>query len=85
MITYDVKYKRPGGIFWKKIKKVKGDGFVPPSEGCGLYGMRWFVCDDETRIEIPATNIFVLSRERFLLIKERMENEAGQSLKIAER
>ena len=75
MILYDVKYK--SNFFWHKIKKIKGDGILEN----GLS--RFFIYEDETRIEIPCQNtIFKFSKERFYGIKERMDNESGQDVKI---
>lgn len=75
MITYTVKYKK--NIFWKTIKKVKGDGILE-------NGMsRFFILEDESRIEIPCNStIFKFSKERFYMIKDRMGNESGQDIKI---
>ena len=77
MITYTVKFKKYNSPFWKKIEKVKGDGLTE-------NGMsRFFILENETRIEIPCQNIiFEFSKERYFLIKERMENEAGQDIKL---
>jgi len=78
MITYTVYYKKK--LFWKKLKKVKGDGLTEN----GIS--RFFILEDETRIEIPCQNImFRFSKERFYLIKERMNQEAGQDIKINKR
>lgn len=78
MIIYTVQYKKK--IFWKTIKTVKGDGILE-------NGMsRFFILEDESRIEIPCQNfIFKFSKERFYMIKERMENEARQDIKINKR
>ena len=75
MITYIVKYKKR--FLWHKIKGIKGDGLIEN----GLS--RFFILEDETRIEIPCQNmIFKFSKERFYTIKERMEVEANQEIKI---
>lgn len=73
-MTYIVYYKK--GMFWHKLRNVKGDGIVEHNKS------RFFILDDETRIEIPIDYIFKFSKERFLLIKQRMEEESGQSLKL---
>ena len=73
MITYTVKFKNK---FWHTLKKVKGDGILEN----GLS--RFFILEDETRIEIPCQGIiFKFSKERYYGIKERMENESGQDIK----
>ena len=73
-MTYTVKYKKKW--FWKKIKKVQGDGIIETNSH------RFFILDDETRIEIPLYCSFWFSKERFLSIKQRMEAESGQSIKV---
>ena len=80
MIIYTVKYKRLSFLKrWKKIKKVKSDGLME-------NGMsRFFILEDETRIEIPIVNvIFKFSIERFYLIKktieEKMQREKEQKI-----
>ena len=75
-MTYTVKYKAPNGLFWTKIKKVQGDGIVESN------AHRFFILDDEVRVEIPLHCSFWFSRERFLVIKQRMEAESGQSMKV---
>jgi len=75
MITYTVWYKKIDKLRWSKIKNVKGDGFLENAP------VRFFMLEDETRLEIPVLGtIFKFSNERFLLIKERMEQEAKQPL-----
>lgn len=88
MITYEVKYKRTNSFFWKKLKKVKGDGYVEggfnhaTGELINSKDIRWFQLEDETRIEVPAnTYLFEFSKERHFSIKDRMEAEASSSVK----
>jgi hypothetical protein len=78
-MTYKVKYKRPDDFRWKSIKKVKGDGIMTEAP------YRFFILDDESRIEIPLGCIFKFSSGRFLLIKKRMEQESGQQIITGER
>ena len=77
-MIYSVKYKSLKRLSsWKKLKRVKGDGLVES----GLS--RFFILEDETRIEIPIHHYeFKFSKERFYSIKERLDNEAGQSIQI---
>jgi len=91
MITYEVQYKKIGSLFYKKLKKVKGDGFLEDNIIQDVAGIRttnfknarWFILEDETRIEIPLLNhIFVFAKERFYSIKDRMEVENGIDLKL---
>ena len=80
-MTYTVKYKKGCNPFYTTIKKVKGD-FVG-SEAEGLAGFRILILEDETRIEIPMEKtIFKFSSGRFLLIRQNMEKEAGQSIPV---
>ena len=78
MILYDVRYKKR--LFWHRIKKVKGDGLLENGQA------RFFIKENEERIEVPCQNtIFKFSKERFFAIKERMEVEANQEIKINRR
>jgi hypothetical protein len=78
MIIYTVYYKKR--FFWHKIKKVKGDGLLENGQA------RFFILEDETRIEIPCQNtIFKFSKERFYGIKERLSQETGQDIKVNKR
>ena len=78
MITYAVFYKR-AALFsrWRKLKRVKGDGILE-------NGMcRFFILEDETRIEIPIHGyLFKFSKERFISIQKRMSEEAQQEVQI---
>ena len=78
-MTYTCKYKNRKSFFWKTIKNIKGDGLMTEAN----YPTRFFLLDNEERIEIPIPDtIFHFSHERFLMIKQSMENEAGQDIKI---
>jgi len=81
-MTYTVKFKTEKDWFWKTLKKVKGDGLMPDSP----VPTRFFILEDETRIEIPITGtIFKFSNERFLMIKQNMEKEANQEIRVNNR
>jgi len=89
MTPYTVYYKKIGGFFWKKIKRVKGDSFVENGYSLGpnnipigtTKDIRWFILEDETRIEIPCNGIiFKFSSQRFLNIKRDMEKDAGRTI-----
>ena len=94
MMSYTVKYKRVG-LFsrWKTIKNVTGDlcykDDIQTSDGLqpfAGYPCRIFLLEDQTRIEIPLLNhIFIFSKERWMLIKQRMEQETGQDIKTIAR
>jgi len=78
MEKYEVKYKRLG-LFsrWKKIKRVKGDGLIE-NNIC-----RYFITDEEIRIEIPVTNhIFKFSKGRFYTIKNQLQKKADQTIPV---
>lgn len=69
---YTVKYKT--GFVWHTIRNVHGDGIMAEN------GNRYFILEDESRIEIPATALFWFSKERFISIKKNMEKQAGQAI-----
>lgn len=75
-MLYTVKYRKPRWFLWRKLKRVKGDGIIE------TYNSRFFILEDETRIEIPMTFMFQFSKERFMGIKNQMESETGQNLKV---
>ena len=78
-LTYTVKYKKVNGLFFKKIKKVKGDFIANDLPG----NPKVLILEDESRIEIPTDGLmFIFSNERFLLIKQRVESEAGQAIPV---
>ena len=75
MTTYTVYYKKK--FIWRKLKNVKGDGImVETSQN------RFFILENEIRIELPITYEFKFSKERYYLMKDRMENESGQNVRI---
>jgi hypothetical protein len=86
---YTVYYKNINSFFWKKLKRVKGDGFIENGFVAGADGraigttkdIRWFILEDETRIEIPVKGIiFKFSLQRFMSIKQQTEKEIGQRI-----
>ncbi len=76
MMLYSVKYKKPGSLFFRTIKNVKGDGI------CDGMQSRFFILSDETRIELPCSCHFIFSSERFIAIKNLMEQQAGQTIPV---
>lgn len=69
---YSVKYKVRGSLFWKRLHKVIGDGYVDNRS------IRFFHLEDLSRVEVPTDGtIFVFSKERHLSIKQKMEKESG--------
>ena len=78
-MNYSCKYKLKNHLFYRKIRKIRGDGIMKDSN----YPTRFFILENEERIEIPIPDtIFHFSQERFISIKKAMENEAGQDIKI---
>ena len=74
---YTVKYKKIGQVFWKTLKNIKGDGFLETNTH------RFFITEDEERIEIPTKDImFIFDSKRFLDIKKNMEKEVGQAIPV---
>lgn len=76
-IKYVVKYRTSRSIFWKRLLNVVGDGYVDQDKK-----IRFFYLDDNTRVEIPSSYVFVFSKERVLNIKSKMEQEAGQTIPL---
>lgn len=83
-MSYTVKYRIKGSWFWRTLKSVKGDGYVIDTAGGMQTPMfvRWFILEDETRIEIPINSEFKFSNQRFLAIKQKIEAEVGQSIPV---
>ena len=75
MITYTVKYRKSGTLFWRTITRVKGDCFVPSTS------IMQFIREDESLTEINLSDHEVAySKERYLSIVDRMNREAGQPI-----
>ena len=77
-MNYTVKFKLQNAWFWQTIKKVKGD--LIPSD---LPNVRILILEDESRLEIPLNGTqFYFCPKRFLTIKQKMEQEAGQPIPV---
>ena len=80
---YTVYYKKVNGLFFKKLKKVKGDGFVPNTNERGeivgpSYNTRWFVLEDDSRVELSCDSLIIkFSKERHFMIRSQVERESG--------
>lgn len=75
MTTYLVKYKRPGQLFFRRIRRVKGDW------GINDHAIRCFETADGRRFEVPTDGtVFVFGRERLQVIAENMAKESGQKI-----
>jgi len=83
-MVYTVKFKKPGALFWRKIKNVAGDTVMrddTPKIGTNQpFNVRVLFLSDKTRIEIPMSYIIKFSKERHFDIKEQMEKESGQRI-----
>ena len=76
MILYSCKYRKSGSLLWHKIKKIKGDAFIPGTL------ISQIIQEDETNTEINLMDHEVVwSKERFLSIKEKMSSESGVDMK----
>ena len=81
-MTFTVYYKKPRGIFWHKIKRVKGDSIYTDRQN-NPQSVRTVICEDETRYEIPMTYLIKFSKERWLIVKKEMEREASQEIQTS--
>ncbi len=75
-MTYTVKYRCPGQLFWRTIKRVIGDGIQAE---CGFT---WFVLQDNSAIRIPITSEVKFSKERVISTVEKMRAESGQNITL---
>jgi len=73
-MEYTVRYKKQNQWFWRKIKKVIGDGLSTPNESSIPY--RHFVNTDKELICIPVTEtIFKFSSERANIIEQNQRDQ----------
>ena len=79
MILYKCKYKLKGHIFWRTIKRVKGDLYDTKSN------IKIIICEDESQYHFPPDTTFWFSKRRFLSITERAESQAGQAIPMRRR
>lgn len=79
-MLYTVWYKKPGAIFWHKIKDVEGDTIIETTKGQPLPVRAIFLVN-KVRLEIPMNCIIKFSKERFYDVKANLEKEAGQQIK----
>lgn len=81
---YTVYYKKPGALFWHKVKNVEGDTTLESEKG-HVSPMRVLLLSDKTRLEVPMTCLVKFSKERFFDIQANMEREAGQKIMTKQR
>jgi len=79
-MLYTVWYKKPGGIFWHKIKDVEGDSIVETEKGYPVPVRALFLVN-KIRIEIPMDCVVKFSRERYYSIQAELEKEAAKQIK----
>lgn len=80
-MLYTVWYKKPGKIFWHKIKDVEGDTIIESDRGQALP-VRVFLLVNKIRLEIPMDCVIKFSKERFYDVQTNRDREAGQKTKI---
>ena len=69
MLTYKVRYRLPGQLFYKTIKNVVEDDVF--AEG----RMRFFTTISDERIEIPTTAEFRYAKDRLTLINYNIKQQ----------
>ena len=74
-MLYTVWYKKPGGIFWHKIKDVEGDTIIATGRGIPVP-VRAFFLVNKIRIEIPMSCVVKFSKERYYDLEAIREKEA---------
>lgn len=80
MNKYTVQYRLQGAYLKKEIKNVVEDGYI---DGMPV---RFFICEDKTRVEIPATAEFYFGKDRDDFIYARQKEwEAEEDKKNKER
>jgi hypothetical protein len=73
--TYKAKYRQPGQIFWRTLRRVRGDGIGE--------GFRFFVLEDDTMIYVSIDAEVRFPPERATSIERTMSKEAGQPVQRA--
>ena len=69
MLTYKVRYRLPGQLFYKIIKNVVEDDVF--AEG----RMRFFTTINDERIEVPTTAEFRYGKDRLTLINYNIKQQ----------
>lgn len=79
--TYTIYYKR--FVFWKKITGVLEDGFIIDrfKSYAINHSMRFFILDDKTVLEIPATCEFRFPPKRHRIVEEKKMQEEMRRMK----
>lgn len=79
-MLYTVWYKKPGRIFWHKVKDVEGDTIIE-TDNKNPLPVRVIFLANKTRLEIPMDCLIKFSKERFFDVQANLEREAGQKIK----
>ena len=72
MLTFSVRYKKPGSLFWRKIDNITTDGITEGAQS------RFLVLKDQTRIELPVSCHFIFGSERADLIEYLRREEKNK-------
>lgn len=73
--TYTARYRNPGQLFWRKLRRVIGDGIEP-----GQF--RWFVLEDGRMVYVALGAEVEFSAERREIIAAQMRKESGGQVNI---
>lgn len=72
MKKYLVKYKRPGFLFFRRIRNVVEDGVVGSPSDTNV--VRVFITEKGRRVEVPiASTVFVFGPERQEIIAQNQQ------------
>ena len=74
-MAYWIKYRAPGQLFWRKLKRVVGDAVEP-----GLF--RWFYLENGQTIFIPLGSEVIFSKERTKVEATKINQETGGQVNI---
>ncbi len=81
-LSYTVKYSK-WGIFWKTVKNVIGDGFLPAHQGPAQMipdnSLRVFQRQNGELIYIPAEYLVWFSKERDVAMRDNVNQDAGKA------
>ena len=73
--TYRIRYRNPGQLFWRTLKRVVGDAVEP-----GQF--RWFALEDGRMVYIALGAEVEFSAERREVIAAEMRKESGGQVNV---
>lgn len=79
MLIYEGRYRPRGAWFWRRFKKVMGDGFEEK------FGYRFFVMEDGSMVHFMPDAEVWFGKERELAIAKKMSQDAGQEVQVNRR